>query len=218
MPQPPAHPKIYHIVHVDRLASIVADGCLWSDTVMVGREGTGTTIGMNTIKVRRRSLNIPSHPGIHVGGCVPFYFCPRSVMLYILHRANAPDLSYRGGQQNIIHLEADLHAAVAWANKQQKKWAFTLSNAGAEKFESRSDLKQLKEINWTAVNALKWSGTGVCSLMNDKQAEFLVEDSFAWSLVEQIGVHSRAIAQRVEEALKGQTHQPSVSVKPDWYY
>ena len=28
---PPAEPNIYHIVHVDRLASIVADGRLWSD-------------------------------------------------------------------------------------------------------------------------------------------------------------------------------------------
>jgi hypothetical protein len=27
MPQPPAQPKIYHIVHVDRLASIVAVAC-----------------------------------------------------------------------------------------------------------------------------------------------------------------------------------------------
>lgn len=27
----PAQPKIYHIVHVDRLPSIIADGCLWCD-------------------------------------------------------------------------------------------------------------------------------------------------------------------------------------------
>ena len=27
----PTEPKIYHIVHVDRLASIIADGYLWSD-------------------------------------------------------------------------------------------------------------------------------------------------------------------------------------------
>ena len=33
MPQP-THPKIYHIVHVDRLASIMADGALWSDAAM----------------------------------------------------------------------------------------------------------------------------------------------------------------------------------------
>jgi hypothetical protein len=27
----PDNPKIYHIVHVDKLASIAADGFLWSD-------------------------------------------------------------------------------------------------------------------------------------------------------------------------------------------
>ena len=31
MNQPPAEPKLYHIVHVDRLASIISDGCLWCD-------------------------------------------------------------------------------------------------------------------------------------------------------------------------------------------
>lgn len=49
----PARPKIYHIVHVDRLPFIVADRCLWSDSVMVEHQETGTTIGMNNIKVRR---------------------------------------------------------------------------------------------------------------------------------------------------------------------
>jgi hypothetical protein len=37
MPQP-TRPKIYHIVHVDCLASIVADGGLDCDAVMQGRQ------------------------------------------------------------------------------------------------------------------------------------------------------------------------------------
>lgn len=45
----PAQPKIYHIVHVDRLPSIVADGCLWCDAEIVRRAPKGTTIGMNSI-------------------------------------------------------------------------------------------------------------------------------------------------------------------------
>ena len=36
MPQPPANAKIYHIVHADRLPSIVADGYLWLDAVIAG--------------------------------------------------------------------------------------------------------------------------------------------------------------------------------------
>src|SRR5271155_5738696 len=83
----PDRPKIYHIVHVDRLASIIADGWLWSDADMVQRQGVGTTIGMSNIKARRlNELNLSCHPDLRVGHCTPFYFCPRSIMLFLIHR------------------------------------------------------------------------------------------------------------------------------------
>lgn len=49
----PAHPKIYHIVHVDRLPSIISDGNLWCDAQIAAQAPTGTTIGMGKIKQRR---------------------------------------------------------------------------------------------------------------------------------------------------------------------
>ena len=58
----PAQPKIYHIVHVDRLPSIVADGCLWCDAEILRRSPPGTTIGMSSIKRRRLELALTSHP------------------------------------------------------------------------------------------------------------------------------------------------------------
>jgi hypothetical protein len=125
----PAHPKIYHIVHIDNLASIVGDECLWPDSAMRERQG-GTVIGMGRIKQRRLSLPVSCHQGTKVGEYVPFYFCPRSIMLFVIHRANHPDLAYRGGQQPILHLEGDLHKVVQWANDNQRRWAFSLSNAG----------------------------------------------------------------------------------------
>ena len=114
---PPARPKIYHIVHVDRLPSILQDGCLWCDSEIARGNRQGTTIGLSKIKQRRLDeLTLRSHPDLHVGDCVPFYFCPRSVMLYMIHRGNHPELSYHGGQGEILHLEADLHASVACAS------------------------------------------------------------------------------------------------------
>ena len=94
---PPAEPKIYHIVHVDRLASIVADGGLWSDAALHRRERPGTVIGMSVIKERRLTNPVKCRPGLSVGDCVPFYFCPRSVMLYVIHRADNEGLQYRDG-------------------------------------------------------------------------------------------------------------------------
>ena len=38
------------------------------------------------------------YPDNFVGEYVPFNFCPRSVMLYILHMGNAEGLTYHGGQ------------------------------------------------------------------------------------------------------------------------
>ena len=95
---PPAQPKIYHIAHVDRLPSILADGELWCDRRILARAGAGTVIGMGSIKHRRLTLPVHPHPGTHVGDYVPFYFCPRSVMLFVIYRANHPELDYRGGQ------------------------------------------------------------------------------------------------------------------------
>lgn len=211
---PPRHPKIYHIVHVDRLPSIVAAGHLWCDAEVVRRAPPGTTIGMNNIKQRRLTeLTLSSHPDLHVGDCVPFYFCPRSVMLYLMYQGNHPDLVYRGGQDPIIHLEADLHAVVDWANQEGRRWAFTMSNAGSYFFEDRSDLSQLNEIDWDAVEAQQWRNR-----KESKQAEFLLEHSLPFQLVERIGVRSRTQYQQVVNTLPVGGHQPNVEICTDWYY
>ncbi|MBK8131494.1 MAG: DUF4433 domain-containing protein [Gammaproteobacteria bacterium] len=210
----PTRPKLYHIVHVDRLASIITDGCLWSDAEVNQRTPPGTGIGMSNIKQRRLTeLTLTSHPALHVGDCVPFYFCPRSVMLYLIHRGNHAELGYRGGQDPIIHFEADLHTSVAWANANRRRWAFTLSNARAYYFEDRCDLAQLDQINWTAVQARDWK-----ALKEGKQAEFLLEQEFPWHLVERIGVKSADTYRQVVNALPSSGHRPRVEVLTDWYY
>lgn len=210
----PPQPKIYHIAHVDRLPSIVADGFLWCDAEVVRRAPAGTTIGMSSIKQRRlNELCLSSHPSLHVGDCVPFYFCPRSVMLYLIYQGNHPELTYRQGQGPILHFEADLHAVVAWANAQPARWAFTLSNAGSYFFEDRNDLGLLGEINWSAVQARDWRAH-----KEGKQAEFLLENRFPWHLIERIGVHSPLVYRQVANALPANGHRPTVEVRADWYY
>ena len=66
---------------------------------MLEKGGSTANIGMSAIKERRLGLPVVCHPGDHVGGDVPFYFCPRSIMLFLINRANHPDLVYRGGQR-----------------------------------------------------------------------------------------------------------------------
>jgi hypothetical protein len=215
VPQPPAQPKIYHIVHVDRLASFVADGCLWADAEVVKRGEPGTTIGIGGIKARRLGLPADCHPGDFVGEFVPFYFCPRSIILFVIHYANHPELAYRGGQGPIVHLEADLHEVVGWANASGRKWAFTLSNAGAYYTQFRARVDQLDEVNWPAVAATDFRPAEV---KEGKQAEFLVHHQFPWHLVRRIGASAQGVAQQVANAMSGVAYRPVVEIRRDWYF
>jgi hypothetical protein len=181
----------------------------------MGRGAAGTVIGMSGIKQRRLTLPVRCHPGTNVGDYVPFYFCSRSIMLYVIYRANNPDLGYSGGQGPIVHLEADLHHVIASADASGRRWAFSLSNAGAVYAQFRASVAELDQINWPAVAATDFRSADI---KEGKQAEFLVHDCFPWTLVDRIGVNSRAIAQQVANAMQGAAHRPVVEVRPDWYY
>lgn len=140
-------------------------------------------------------------------------------MLFLIYCANHDELSYRGGQTPIVHLEVDLNRAVQWADANGRRWSFTLSNAGAYYFESRHDLCDLNDLDWNAIAANKWSGLGVSrSVKEGKQAEFLIERTVPWPLVDRVGVISQAIAQRVANLLRAASHRPQVVVMPNWYY
>jgi len=104
---------------------------------------------------------------------------------------------------------------VQWAAANGRRWAFSLSNAGAVYTKFRSRLDELDEINWAAIAATDFRPADV---KEGKQAEFLVERSFPWSLVERIGIHSHGIAPRAASAMQGAVHRPRVEVRRDWYY
>ncbi len=209
----PLEPKIYHIVHIDRLPSILAEGRLLSDAEMQGRLEAGTEIGIPRIKQRRHRNQLRSHPGLYVGQCVPFYFSPRSVMLYKIHRNNDQELPYRGGQEPIIHLESDLRRTVNWAETNGLRWAFTSSNAGAQVFDDFADLDQLGHINWGVIRATYWPEE-----RSAKQAEFLIESRFPWDLIDHIGVMNHTRRTEVQEYIQHEDHRPPVTAIRGWYY
>lgn len=216
MSPPPAEPRIYHITHVDNLPAIVAAGGLVSDSAMIDRGGPAQAIGMSSIKRRRVvELEVDCHPGTKVGDYVPFYLCPRSVMLFVIHCANHLELHYRGGQDPIVHIEADLREAVAWAEGNESPWAFSLSNAGARYAVFRSGMERLQELDWDAIAATDFRASTV---KERKQAEFLVHGRFPFDLVRRIGVRSAAMATRVTAALASASHRPRIDVRPEWYY
>jgi len=216
MPEIPEHPKIYHITPINNLEGILKDGVLWSDAKRLKLGLDCEVVGMPEIKRRRlEEIEVNCHPGTKVGEYVPFYFCPRSIMLYILHMGNHKDINYHKGQSPIVHLQADLRATVEWAEKERARWAFSDRNAGAyfAKFYKSTD--DLGKVNWSAVEAMVFRNNML--VKEGKQAEFLVYESFPLELIEKIRVYDDHVREEVIQKV-GKSHSNIVTVEKSWYY
>ncbi len=200
---------------MDNLESILRDGCIWSDAQIRSRNLQLTRIGYTHLKAKRLQSKLRSHPSLNVGDCAPFYFSVRPPMLHVIHRRD-PDLEYSGGQDPIIYLEVDLREAVRWADANNRRWAFTTSNAASEEFEDFADWKETNEINWYAVEHK--NGKGRPEIHRGKQAEFLVEKALPWDLVKCVSARLPEIKKQVDDILTAATHQPRVELVPEWYY
>ena len=212
----PTNPKIYHITHVSNLLNIAASMELVSDANRITNGLLCSLVGMSTIKQRRlKEIEVSCHTGTMVGQYVPFYFCPRSIMLYILHMGNHPDISYKEGQQSIVHLQADFNTVIRWADSNAVPWAFSNGNAGARLTTFYNHPSQLNEIDWASVESTDFRDA---KIKEGKQAEFLMFDVFPWMLIEKIGTIDQTIAKNIQSSLRDIGHQPTIAVKPDWYF
>lgn len=205
---------IYHITHIDNLPAIISDGCLWSDASILKRTNKRVVIGYGTIKRRRlEELQVSCYPTTYVGEYVPFYFCPRSPMLFVIHRKNS-ELEYQGGQRRIVHLVTHLETGIAVAG--DRNWAFTNGNAGTSYTQFSNDMQDFDVfIDKNALKATDWRD-GI--VKERKQAEFLVQSFFPWTGIKAIGVIDEEIQNEVHQHLHMITHQPKVILRPNWYY
>jgi len=201
---------LYHITDVDNLQSILQAGCLRSDAALIAAKGgPQVAIGYDHIKLRRLTqTRVDCCGDKFVGAFVPFYFCPRSPMLYTLNQGNVPDRP-AGCQTTIVHLRTTVADAIAAGNE----WAFSDASAAAGYPDFFADTRALHKLDWDAINARYWSGRATA-----KAAEFLVHDNFPLSAFTYVGCHNQDIVTKVSKLLGGATSPPAMEVRRDWYY
>jgi hypothetical protein len=197
---------IYHITDVANLPSILVENGLHSDAVMVKRNPE--IIGYDHIKKRRlKEIPVPCCGWRRVGEFVPFYFCPRSPMLFTINKGNTGRPA--NCQKSIVHLVSTMSAGIAAG----KIWAISSGNAGAYHTTFSASPDALDELDWEAIRATQWQGK-----QHQKSAEFLVADFFPWSAIQKIGCQNSTTADKVKALLADIAHQPAVEIKTNWYY
>ena len=204
---------IYHITHIYNLRSIVEKGGLCCDNTRVTEAVDSIGIAHSHIKERRAKRNVPVKPGGVVADYVPFYFAPRSPMLYAIH-CNAVE-GFNGNQNHILHLVSSAEQVMA------KGLPFVFTNGHAEMLISRffRDLSDLDKVDWEIMQDRVWRDTNEDGdRKRRRQAEFLVHRFFPSSLFSEIGVANKRMAQEVELILNSLSLAIPITVHSDWYY
>jgi hypothetical protein len=204
---------IFHITHIRNLISITAQNGLCCDLLTAERGLDPVGIAHRHIKERRARRQVTAAVQGTLADYVPFYFAPRSPMLYSINRGAVE--GYTEGQQPIVHLVASAERVV------QERLPFAFTDGHAEMVISRffDDLRWLDQVDWPLMRATYWNDTPADGdRKRRRQAEFLVHRFFPWALVEEIGVQTEQMARQVHAVLAQSEHRPQVAVCRHWYY
>lgn len=144
---------IYHITHIDNLESILSEGGLLAYNVMLETQTNYTNIAYENIQDRRATIRVPCGGGGVLHDYVPFYFAPRSPMLYTINRGNVK--SYTQGQSTVIHLVSYVeNIEVAGLS-----FVFTDGHAVMAFTDFFDDLNYLSAIDWDVMESRYWNDT-----------------------------------------------------------
>lgn len=206
--------RVYRITHIDNLSLLLEQGGLWCGNEMAARGLNYKTIGNTDLTASRSTRSVPCDPGGNLNDYVPFYFCPRSVMLYLISERHPT--TYGGGQEPIIHLVS----AVSTVTKAGIPFVFTDRHAYVSTCEFYNDPSQMdRALDWKTLRSREWKSTKDDPDRKErKMAEFLVHRFIPWRHILGIGVLSQSYKEDVERILQEHGDETPVAIKQGWYY
>lgn len=202
--------RVYHFTHIRNLAGII-EGGLRSDAEC--RQEGRTAVEIGSAGIRERRLHLPVGdvgPGGCVGDYVPWYFGPRSPMMFTLNRNN---YEYQEGFDEVVYLVSSVDKIVSLGGE----WIASDRNAALALAEFTDDANALPDhISWDVIAARYW--TDFADGADLRAAEFLVHESVPWEAVEAIVTKTRTTCEQVKAMIAGRDHCPPVTVSRDWYF
>lgn len=206
---------IYRIVHINNLDIFLFRNALHSPSHQPNDGRRLRFIHDPSLQDQRRVTPVTCGPCGCIHDYVPFYFGPRSPMLYRIHKGTVEN--YDEGQEPIIYLVSSVQAVV----NAKTSFVFTDGHANARFTSWFDNTSCLVEVDWSTVHARTWrDDANDNDRQRRKQAEFLVHKQLAWSLIEEIGVIDQQTQTQVLGLLSQypNIHHPAVKIRSEWYY
>jgi hypothetical protein len=211
----PVPTRVFHMTRIERLPSVIEHGLL-SDNVCRRRQITGVDIGYDHIKRRRALRVVPCGVGGTLADYVPFYFAPRSPMLYAITRGLVS--AEAACTEQIVYLVSSTQTlreaglTVIASNRHAE-----LGYAGMTDHDG--DLDDDDFIDWPLMTAVYWNNTPDDPDRKERrQAEYLVHPRVPWQVIEGIATKTERARLQVERVLGTAGVSTPVVVSAKWYF
>ena len=224
MPRP-VPTRIFHITPISNLAKICAAGEICSKNLLASRSEGHDSIAHTTIQTRRATKQVVCAPGGVVHDYVPFYYAPRSPMLFALNNGKVHGCNWR--QKDIVHIESSVESI---AGAGVPFVIYPVSAALDYSMECFNTIDALERIDWPLFFESPQLD-GFCKYYNSRpgtpryerrsdtrMAEFLVYEKVSLSLATRVGVINESKRQEVASILAAHGVKLPVEARPNWYF
>lgn len=202
----------YRITHRDNLRHILSDGLVNKNHDHASPDFV--TIGNpEIIDVRSMTLVELDNYG-YLGEYIPFYFTPRSIMLYnIITGYYQPRVPQRS-REEIIVIRCRMETLA-----EQPKWFFTDGQANDGESGHYADLKELNKVDWDCIQNSQFSKKpDDYDRPRRYQAEFLVKDIVPVECFESVCVYSKKMQLWAQTEVNAAGKMLKVNVEPEYFF
>lgn len=220
----PSPLRIFHITAICNLPSIAKSKMLYANSLLQKKKIEYGNIAYQGAQGKRAAKLVARPPSGVIHDYVPFYFAPRSPMLFTINEGNVPDCPHR--QPDIVHFTTTVEVVIS----NRLPFVFYDFNATLGIATCYSDIKDLAKIDWDLFHEAPRID-GYCKYWNSRvddpryirrretrQAEFLIHQSISLGLIDMVGVYNEAKAAEVSRIFKEARIELQVEAKPGWYF
>ena len=202
--------RIYRLTHYKNLPFIFRNGIHCANGAVKHPEFVN--IGFQSLISSRGTTPVKVSPGGVLNDYVPFYFCSRSPMLFMIYKGKVPD--YKGTQQELVYIVSNVEVI----KESGIPYVFTDRHAKLDYACHYNDYEKLVELDWDSIESDNWGQQYGETIKEKKQAEFLVYQSLPLNLVRGIVCHNAQIHQDIDVMMQQAGVTLPVACRPKLYY
>ena len=202
----------YRIAHIDNLPFLLQNGIVnkhhpdaSSDYIEIGNPEIIDVRSTSAVKIDNYGM---------IGDYVPFYFTPKSIMLYNIVTGYRHPIVQKRNRSEILVVRCLIEQLSALP-----QWFFTDGQGNDMASSHYNNLSNLEQIDWSCIQQSNFSKSdGDYDRPRRYQAEFLVHEAVPLGKVESLNVYEQGSANFVNKLLTEKNINLSVNIQTQYFF